>query len=53
MRRRRWRGTRVRCRQFDLFQLAAELLYLFLENLDLSSEFGIEVLTSRYPAEKE
>jgi hypothetical protein len=44
--RRRWRGTRVRCWQFDVFQLAAEVLYLFLENLDLGFDFGIEVLAS-------
>ena len=42
----RWRGAGTRCGQFDIFQLAAELLYLFLESLDLPSEFGVEVLTS-------
>jgi hypothetical protein len=45
-RRRRWRGTRARCGQLDVFQLAAELLDLFLENLDLGFDFGIEVLAS-------
>ena len=41
-----WRGGWTRGRQLDVFQLAAELLYLFLENLDLAFKFGIEVLAS-------
>lgn len=39
---RRWRGAG----EFYVFQLAAELLNLFLEDLDLASELGVKVLAS-------
>jgi hypothetical protein len=38
----RWRGAG----EFYVFKLAAELLYLFLENLDLAFELGVKVLAS-------
>ena len=47
----RWRLGRAWGWQFDAFQFTAELLYLFLEHLDLTFEFGIEVLAS-YIGEK-